>query len=107
MRWYGTVGFAMPVKVKNGVYDDHVEPEEHEYSGDCYQLTVNPNKNMNEINNDISMNIVVEFVADPFAYKNFMHIKYVEYLCEKWEVTNVNPMNYPRIKVTLGGLYEK
>ena len=61
---------------------------------------------MNQVLDDIQINTRIEIVADPFAYANFAHIRYVEIWGQKWKVTGADPSNYPRIALTVGGLYE-
>ena len=57
-----------------------------------------------ERNDSINVSMTASIVADPFAYENFHAIRYVEYLNSKWRVTNIE-VEYPRLKLTLGGLY--
>lgn len=101
-RWYGAVGFAQTVETAPGVWQTEIE--EHEYSGDQINLR-GQYQNANQVNDDIQVNCNIEIVADPFAYQNFMHIRYVEWKGFKWKVTMADPSNYPRIALTIGGLY--
>lgn len=103
-RWFGNVGFVIPVKTAPGVWQDG-EPEEYPYAGD--KLTWRSSyQNQGQVIDDIKIDFTIEIIADPFAYKNFAHIRYVEYLGRKWKVTAADPTNYPRIALTVGGLYE-
>lgn len=102
-RWCGNVGFAETKEISPGVWQTRIE--EHFYSGD--KITESSSyQNSNQVNDDIRLNVRIEIVADPFAYKNFMHIRCVEYMGVKWKVTSVNPLSYPRISLEVGGLYE-
>ena len=102
-RWYGNVGFAIPVKTAPGVWQESTE--EHPYSGDKLNWR-SSYQNSGQVNDDIKIDFTIEIIADPFAYKNFAHIRYIEYLGQKWKVTAADPTNYPRIALTVGGLYE-
>lgn len=103
-RWYGNVGFVIPVKTAPGVFQDG-DPEEYPYSGDKLNWR-SSYQNSGQVIDDIKIDFTIEIIADPFAYKNFAHIRYVEYLGQKWKVTAADPTNYPRIALTVGGLYE-
>ena len=102
-RWYGNVGFAISVKTAPGVWQESTE--EHPYSGDKLSWR-SSYQNSGQVIDDIKIDFTIEIIADPFAYKNFAHIRYVEYLGQKWKVTAADPTNYPRIALTVGGLYE-
>ena len=102
-RWYGNVGFAIPVKTAPGVW--HESTEEHPYSGDKLSWR-SSYQNSGQVIDDIKIDFTIEIIADPFAYKNFAHIRYIEYLGQKWKVTAADPTNYPRIALTVGCLYE-
>ena len=51
------------------------------------------------------MDAQISIVADPYIRNNFMDIAYVEWLGYKWRVTSVDPTQFPRIVLELGGLY--
>lgn len=102
-RWYGNVGFAIPVKTAPGVWQESTE--EHPYSGDKLNWR-SSYQNSGQVIDDIKIDFTIEIIADPFAYKNFARIRYIEYLGQKWKVTAADPTNYPRIALTVGGLYE-
>lgn len=57
------------------------------------------------LNDDINISAKVSFVADPYAYENYQYIKYIQYGGAKWKAKFVDPTSYPRLIVTLGGLY--
>ena len=101
--WYGNVGFAETSETAPGVWQETCV--DHPYSGDLISLRSNY-QNVNQVLDDIQINTRIDIVADPFAYANFAHIRYVEIWGQKWKVTGADPSNYPRIALTIGGLYE-
>lgn len=102
-KYFGTIGFFVTEEVKPGIYKEHIV--DRQYYGELLRNTsrrfeaegqqVNPNL---IISNNISI------LADPFAYENFAYIKYAELMGTKWIVTNVE-VQYPRLLLTLGGVY--
>lgn len=99
-KYFGLVGFAVTEETSPGIYEETIT--EREYYGDISRNTrklegSNVNDNIN-ITNDISI------VADPYANENFYAIRYATFAGSKWKVSSVE-VNYPRLTLTLGGLY--
>lgn len=101
-KWFGKVGYVIRVEKSPGVYMD--QKVERDYFGDTVKLTSNWQGN-SHVNDDIVINDSISIVSDPFAYENFSHIRYVEYMNSKWKVTGVE-VQYPRLLLTLGGPYK-
>lgn len=103
MRWYGAVGFMTSIEVAPG--SNVPDITDHYYSGNVIRNSSRYQDNTSVVGN-ITVSNSISIVADPFAYENFMHIVYVEWMNNKWKVTNVE-VEYPRLILTLGGLYEE
>jgi hypothetical protein len=58
----------------------------------------------NQVNDNINISNIVSVVADPYATQHFHEIRYVEFSGTKWKVTNIE-VQYPRLIMTLGGVY--
>lgn len=100
-KWFGKVGYANTEETRPDLYEDVIT--EREYFGDANRITRRL-EGADEIIDDIAVAVSISIVADPFAYNNFHSIKYVEYMGNKWKVSSVDPA-YPRLNLTLGGLY--
>ena len=98
-KWYGKVGYVETVETEPGVWTEN--REERNYYGD---LVRNSGKFQTSggVNDDRSVSAEISIVADPYAERHFHSIRYVEFMGEKWEVTNAEPKR-PRIILTLGG----
>lgn len=101
-KWFGKVGYVIRVEKSPGVYVD--KKVERDYFGDTVKLTSNWQGN-SHVNDDIVISDSISIVSDPFAYENFSHIRYAEYMNSKWKVTNIE-VQYPRLLLTLGGPYK-
>lgn len=55
-------------------------------------------------NEDLSISNEISILADKFAYENLNAMKWVEVFGSKWKINSVT-LNYPRITLTLGGVY--
>lgn len=100
-KFYGRVGFVIMEETAPSVWKEKIV--ERWYYGDItrnsrrYQQSQTLNDNLN-ITNTISI------VADPFALQNFHSLRYVNFMCSDWKVTDIE-VQYPRLVLTLGGVY--
>lgn len=99
-KWYGKIGYSIDEEVERGLHRNIIV--EREYYGDVIDSKWRRNNN-GVINDDISLSRTISIVSDPYAIQHCSHITYVEYLGEKWNVTDINPQ-FPRILLTLGGI---
>lgn len=101
MKFYGVIGYGETVEISPGVWDERIT--EREYFGDIlrnnssFQSTDKVNDNLN-VSNDISI------IADPYALEKFSFMRYVILGGTKWKITNIEIM-YPRLKLSIGGVY--
>ena len=58
----------------------------------------------NKIVDNINISNLISIVADPYAYENFQHMKYISFLGTNWEIKSVD-VQYPRVIVSIGGVY--
>lgn len=100
-KFYGNIGYIKTVENEPGVWDE--VSEEKPYYGD---ITRNTSKyqTSGDVNDNINISNSISIVADPYAVENFQHIRYVVFMGAKWKVTNVE-VQYPRLLLTVGGLY--
>lgn len=100
-KFYGKIGYVKTVEVEPGIWEEQVT--ERSYYGDITRNTSSfqPSGGVND-NFNISNNISV--IADPYATENFQYMRYVEFKGAKWKVSNAE-IQYPRIILTLGGVY--
>lgn len=101
-RWFGKVGYSETVEGVPGVY----APKDivHEYYGDVIRNSTRWNGKSDSTNDDLTVNVQISIVADPFAIDNFYSMKWIEYLGTKWKITSVEPQ-IPRLLLTLGGVW--
>lgn len=101
-KWAGFVGYDVPSEEAPDAYFPQIT--EHPYVGDVLSLSARFS-DAREVNNTITLSKKVSIIGDPFAFDNFMHIRYVTYLGQKWKVTNVD-VQYPRLELTIGEVYK-
>lgn len=105
-RFYGKLGYATgTVEVKPGVWSE----------GGIVEKDVVGNmlrngrtlETSNNINPNVILNVKISFIADTYASNNYQSIKYVKFRDSdiKWRVTTVDNISYPRLVLTLGGVY--
>ena len=101
-RWFGKVGYSETVETAPGKWmpQDTV----YEYYGDITRNSTRWTGQSETTNDDLTINVQVSIMADPFAIEHFSSIKWIEYMGAKWKVTSVEPQP-PRLILTLGGVW--
>lgn len=104
-RFYGTIGFVRTVDNGHGVYLP-VE-EEVTYIGDF----IRNNKRWSRpdvVNSELTMSNEISIVADDYILENQSYIKYVTINNSpvKWKINTII-IEYPRIKLEIGGVYNE
>lgn len=100
-KFYGKIGYANTVETKPGVYEEQIV--ERYYYGDLIRNTRRL-QSADQINDDINISNEISIVADPYATNNFHTMRYAVFMGTKWKISNVE-VSYPRLILTLGGVY--
>lgn len=100
-KFYGVIGYAVTEMTERGIYEERIV--ETEYIGDVLRNTRRL-RDGSKINDDITISNQISIIADPYASNNFHAMRYVEFMGAKWKVSEVE-VQYPRLILTLGGLY--
>jgi hypothetical protein len=102
-RFHGEVGYGESVETPSdsGVWVDVIT--EVPYYGDVVRNT-RKLESGESINDDILVNNSISIVADDYAIKHFMKIKYVRWAGVLWTVTSVE-VKAPRLILSLGSVY--
>ena len=102
-KFYGNIGYIETVEVGPGIWEEKLTVRP--YYGD---LTRNTSRFQSSggVNDDINISNNISIVADPYANENFQHMRYAEFMGAKWKITNVE-IQYPRIILTIGGVYNE
>lgn len=102
-RFYGVIGYAETKQTEPGVFEEVIT--ERNYFGDVNRS----NRRLESsggINDNININNEISIVADPYAIQNIYAMRYIEFMGAKWKITNAE-VQYPRIKLTVGGLWNE
>ena len=104
-RYYGTIGFQTTEESVDepGVWERKIV--ERKYYGDVIRNTRRWENGVGA-NSDFVLSNQLSIIADPYAFENLGIIKYVTWMKKKWFIRSID-VNYPRLILTLGGLYEK
>lgn len=100
-KFYGKIGYANTVETKPGVYEEQIV--ERYYYGDLIRNTRRL-QSADQVNDDINISNEISIVADPYATNNFHTMRYAVFMGTKWKISNVE-VSYPRLILTLGGVY--
>lgn len=100
-RFSGKVGYGEQTQTAPGVWQDVIT--ERPYKGHVIRQSRLLQAGEN-LNSDISVSNSISIVADAFAEKNFLNIRYVIWAGQRWTVTNVM-IERPRLIMNLGEVY--
>lgn len=100
-KFYGVIGFAETVETDPGIWEEKIV--ERSYSGDLIR-NMRRLESSSSVNDNINITNEISIVADPYAEQNIYAMRYVAFKGSKWKISSVN-VNYPRIELTIGGLY--
>lgn len=100
-KFYGTIGYAKTVETMPGVWTEQIA--ERNYYGDVIRNSRRL-QSSDKVNDDINISNQISIVADPYAINNFHSMRYAEFMGAKWKISDVE-VQYPRLLLTLGGLY--
>lgn len=100
-KFYGVIGYAVTKMTEQGIYEEQIV--ETEYVGDVIRNTRRLREG-SKINDDINISNQISIIADPYAANNFHTMRYVVFMGAKWKISEVD-VQYPRLILTLGGLY--
>lgn len=101
-KFYGKVGYIDSVESRPGIWTPTTI--EREYYGDFTRYS-SKFVTDGDLNDDPDISTEISIVADPFAISKSNKIRYVEYGGAKWKVTSVDPTKYPRLILSIGGVW--
>lgn len=103
MKFSGIIGFyEEDVEVEPGVYMNLIVRKP--YKGDIY----NPTRTFQTTdyqNDKLVLENRISIISDIYLRDNLSSIRYVEMKGAKWEVRSIDINNYPRVILSVGGVY--
>lgn len=100
-KYYGSIGFAKQEEIRPGVWKE-INAERPYYGEEVRNFRkLQPSGNVND---NINISVTLSIVSDPYANEHMYDMRYATYQGAKWKITDVEPQ-YPRLILTLGGLY--
>lgn len=100
-KWHGNIGYIESVETEPGIWEPQITARS--YYGEMARNTGKFQTSGN-VNDDKNIANELSIVADPYAKLHFTDMRYAEMYGAKWKITNVE-VKYPRLILTLGGLY--
>lgn len=99
-KYSGSIGFATSTETYPGVWEEVIT--DRKYYGDLIRSRANVQQNA--VNGSVNITNEISIIADPYAYENCYSMRYITFLNKKWCVNSIE-VEYPRLKITMGGLY--
>lgn len=110
MRFCAVIGYRTTVEQKNedgtgnGIWVEKIL--RRTYKGEMVK-DYSRNNTGESINDDRLLSNNVSIVADKYAWSNFTTIIYCEMKKVKWKINSIDATNYPRLILSLGGIYNE
>ena len=103
-KFSGMIGFVVTEEDLDnpGVWEEKVV--ERKYRGELLKNTIRTQPIPNSTNDNITLSNTISIIADPYATNNMFAIRYVVLHNVKWKIDTVE-VEYPRLKLTIGGIY--
>ena len=98
----GKIGYVRTEETQPGVWEEI--PEEKPYTGDVIRDNRRFNNSQSTPNDNLVISNNISIVSNKFMLDNLAFIKYITFMNSKWKISSVE-VSYPRILITLGGLY--
>lgn len=101
MKWFGKIGYCETVETEPSVYEEKIVER------DCYGDVMRNARRLSggdKVNDNMTLANTLSVIADPYIQEHFCDIRYVTMYGGKWKVSDAT-VNYPRIELTLGGLW--
>ncbi len=104
-KYYGQIGYCQTSEdpVGSGIWIETIV--ERNYYGDVIRNSRRL-QGSDRINDNVNISNQLSIVSDPYANENFHAIRYASFMGSKWKVTDIE-VQYPRLILTLGGLYNE
>ena len=100
-KFFGKIGFEQTVEIERGIHEPQII--EKSYYGDIGRNTRRL-QNSGGVNDNINIANEISILADPYANENYFAMRYIEFMGAKWKIESIE-VQYPRLILTVGGLY--
>jgi hypothetical protein len=101
-KFYGAIGFGVTQETTPGVHREQIT--ERTYFGEVLSNS-RTLESSDQVNDNIGISNRISIIADPYANENFHAMRYVHFMGARWKVRTADASSYPRIVLTLGGVY--
>ncbi len=103
-KFYGMIGYAQPTaETAPGVWSEAIA--ERPYSGELIRNTRSMQE-AGQVNDNLTIANEISILSDPYAVSNFHSMRYVVFMGSKWKISKVE-VRYPRLILTIGGVYNE
>ena len=101
-KMVGKIGYSITSETEAGIWEPQIIEKTY-----CFDVISDRRKRQNSdagINDNIHFSSIISIISDPFVIQNCSYITYAEVMGTRWKVTDIE-VKYPRLKLTLGGVY--
>lgn len=104
-KFRGIIGFVIDdVETSPGIFETRTV--KRTYTGDIYKDSKRMTDSSSTTNQSVSLSMTFSFLADNFAMDYLYAMSYLIFRGKKWQISTLE-LKYPRMEITLGGLYNE
>lgn len=100
-KYCGNLGFAVQTETSPGIWEDTIT--EKPYTGDLLRFGRKSQQSGGVNDNPVITN-EISILCDAYLNENLYALRYVTFMGVKWKVDAIG-VDYPRMTLTLGGLW--
>lgn len=98
----GTIGYLGSEETQPGVWTPVIT--EKRYTGDLVRNNRRFSRDAENVFDDLTISNNISILSNKFMLDNLSYMTFISFNNSKWKINSVD-INYPRIIITLGGLY--
>lgn len=104
-KFYGKIGYSETLETSPGVWEEAIT--EREYFGDHIR-NINKFQSSEYLNDNITLSNSISIISDNYSRSNFHLMRYISFDNSdiKWKILSVE-IQYPRLILTIGGVYNE
>lgn len=104
MKWSGLIGYSTVTETEPGIWTESIV--EKKTSGDLLTNMGRYSADSNTPNDSFTVSNKISIVSNSFVKENLGSMKYLTFMGSKWKISTAE-IKYPRILITLGGVYNE
>lgn len=97
------IGFVDTQEIRPGIWEEGIV--ERKYRGDLKRSSIRYQTSQETTNENVTISNYLSIVSDRYALRHIENMRYIVVRGTKWKIESVDPTQYPRLLINVGGIY--